>query len=223
MVENAVFRHWNMEISCSPLFYIILNLQSLLLTLPVSTQVTSLGIILDSTLSFSSHINIVFRIAFLHPRNISRLRPALTQHSSEVQVNALVTSRIDYCNAILAGIPNKLIHRLQLIQYSAAQIITRSKSTEHVTPLLTQLHWLPVSQRITFKILLSTYKALHDLSPPYLTDLLPTYTPPLAPCDLHQQVDWHHRSSDSAQWVPGLSPMLHPNSGTHLFKLIYSL
>ena len=51
------------------------------------------------------------------------------------------------------------------------------KSTEHVTPLLIQLHWLPVSQRITFKILLLTFKALHNVSPPYLTDLLPTYTP----------------------------------------------
>ncbi|KAF0037864.1 hypothetical protein F2P81_010738 [Scophthalmus maximus] len=67
-------------------------------------------------------------------------------------VNALVTSHIDYCNATLAGIPNTLIHRLQLIQNSAAWIITRSKSTGHVTTLLLQLHWLSVSQRIAIDI-----------------------------------------------------------------------
>ena len=84
----------------------------------------------SSALSFSSHIYNVSWIA-------SRLCPALTQHSTEVLVTVLVTSRIDYCNAILAGIPNKLIHWLQLIQNSVTRIITRSKSTDHVTPLLT--------------------------------------------------------------------------------------
>ena len=121
-------------------------------TILVSTQVKSLSVILDSTLSFSSHINNVSWVAFFHRRNISRLRPALTQHFTEVLVNTLFTSCIDYCNGILAGIPNKLIHRIQLIQNAAAQIISSSKSTEHVPLLLIQLHWLPVSQQFTFKI-----------------------------------------------------------------------
>ena len=180
-------------------------------TIPVSTQVKSLGVILDHTLSFSSHINNVSRIAFFHLRNISWLLPVLTQHSTEVLVNALVPSRIDYCNAILLGIPNK--NQLQLIQNAAAQIISQSKSTKNVTSLLIQLHWLPVSQQITFKILLLIFKALHNISPlTSRTCFQPT--PPLAPCDLHQQVYWHHQLSNSAQWVPGLSPKMHPHSGT---------
>ena len=105
-------------------------------TIPVSTQVKSLGVILDSDLSLSSHINNVSWIAFFHLRNISRLCPALTQHSTEVLVNTLVTSRIDYYNAILAGIPNKIINRLQLVQNTAARIISRCNSTEHVTTLM---------------------------------------------------------------------------------------
>ena len=84
---------------------------------------------------------------------------------------------MDNGNALLYGLPKYLIERLQAVMNCAACLILRKQKYDHVTPLLIELHWLPVSQRIVFKILLSTFKALNGLSPSYITDLLDRYVP----------------------------------------------
>jgi CRISPR/Cas system CMR-associated protein Cmr3 (group 5 of RAMP superfamily) len=80
-------------------------------------------------------------------------------------------SRLDYDKSLLFGLPNTQLDRLQCIQNCAARIITRTKRQEHITPILKDLHWLQVQQRIKYKILLLTYKVLNNFGPPYLTEL----------------------------------------------------
>ena len=128
--------------------------------------------IFDETLSFDQHIKQVCKSSFVHLRNISKIRKYLTKESLEVQIHAFATSKLDYCNSLLYVLSKSLLRKLQSVQNSAAHIITLSRKYDHITPVLTQLHWLPVHFRIVFKILLLVYKCLNGMCPIYLANLL---------------------------------------------------
>ncbi len=84
-----------------------------------------------------------------------------------------MTSRLDYCNALRASSINKL----HIVQNAAARVLTRSRKYDHITPILQSLHWLPIKFRISYKILILTYKALNGLAPAHLTSLISRYNP----------------------------------------------
>ena len=92
-------------------------------------------------------------------------------------MQANVTSLIDYCNALLAGAPSFLTDRLQCVQNCAARVVKRAKKRCHITPLLRDLHWLPVAFRIQFKINIMTFKSVHGLGPVYLNEMALPYVP----------------------------------------------
>ena len=86
-------------------------------------------------------------------------------------------SRLDYCNAVLYGLPDAQLQKLQFGQNAAARLLTGTHRREHITPVLFALHWLPIRQRIQFKLLLLVYRCTHRLAPAYLTDLVVPYVP----------------------------------------------
>lgn len=92
-------------------------------------------------------------------------------------VHAFISSSLDYCNALYTGISHSALSHLQLVQNSAARLLTGTKKREHISPILASLHWLPVNFRIEFNILLFVFKALNGLAPKYISDLIQIYTP----------------------------------------------
>ncbi|KAI4880081.1 hypothetical protein NFI96_006063 [Prochilodus magdalenae] len=116
----------------------------------------SLGVILEGQLSFSVHIANLTRSCRFLLYNIRRIRPFLSQEATQLLVQSLVISRLDYCNSLLAGLPLRAIRPLQLVQNAAARLIFNLPKFTHVTPLLRSLHWLPVVAQIRFKTLRPT-------------------------------------------------------------------
>ncbi len=102
----------------------------------------------------------------------------LSMSNAEMFINAFMTSSLYYCNALLGGCFAHLINKLQMVQNAAARVLTRTRKYDHISPVLSTLHWLPIKHRIDFKILLITYKALNGLAPQYLSELLSHYSPP---------------------------------------------
>ena len=147
-------------------------------TVEPTSSARNIGAVFDNTMSFEEHVIELCITAFFHIRNISRIRPCLSTDSTKTLVHALATSRLDYCKVLLYGLPDYLIQRLQCVMNAAAKVITCKRKFDHVTPWLPiTLHWLPVRQRIVFKILLYTFKALHGVTPTYLTELISPYVP----------------------------------------------
>jgi hypothetical protein len=137
-----------------------------------SVSVTVLGVILDSELSFFPHINHLVKICRWQLREIRRVRPRLDNATAETIIRSFVISRIDYGNSLFSGLPDTTIKPITLVFNMAARIISQTPIMDHITPVLRQLHWLPVRARINYKLCYLTFRCLKGLAPEYLSERL---------------------------------------------------
>jgi hypothetical protein len=138
-------------------------------------KVKNLGVIFDASLSMSNQISAVCSSSFYHIRDFRRIRRFLSKSVSVTLANALVSSKLDYCNSLLYGINKKQLRRLQGVQNTLCRIICRLPKYSRISKHLKKLHWLPIEYRIHFKLLLLAYKALNTNKPPYLSASLQQY------------------------------------------------
>ena len=117
-----------------------------------------------------SHVNNVCKSAFYHIRTISRRRKNLSTQTTEILIHAFVTSKLDHCNSLLYNVKKRHKKKLQSVQNAAARLIARSRKCDHITRILVNLHWLPVSEGIKFNILLLPSRlCISNLQPTFKT------------------------------------------------------
>ena len=136
-----------------------------------------LGVTLDTTMTLDNHITNTVRSVNMQLRKISTIRRYLSDSAVKTVVPSTVISRLDYCNSLYAGLPKKQINRLQLSHNNAARLISLTSRRDHITPVLNELHWLPVYKRCKFKVSVIAFSALHDQAPGYIQELLDWYRP----------------------------------------------
>ena len=137
-----------------------------------SNQVRNIGAIFDANAKMEGQVTKTCQTAWFHLYTISKISQYLTKEQKQTIIHAYVTPRLDQNNSLLGGLPLTQMNKLQLVQNSAAKIILGGKKHDHVTDHLIKLHWLPISQRRIFKILLLVFKALNGQGPIYLAEML---------------------------------------------------
>ena len=125
-----------------------------------SSHAKNIGVIFDSSMTMSRHINAIVKSGFYHLRDITNIRNVLTLDTTKILIHAFVVSKIDSYNSLIFGLPKHLIDKLQHLLNAAARLIMVANKYDSITPILKVLHWLPVEQRIILKIHLITLKCL---------------------------------------------------------------
>ena len=141
-----------------------------------TAKARNLGVIFDKFMNLDAHIGNICKSSYFQLKNIGSIRNVLSDDACAQLIHSLVTVRIDYCNSLLYGLSDNSLFRLQKILNIAARILCRIPKYDHISSTLRDLHWLPIRQRIIFKILILTYQAYHHTAPPYLCDMIVPYS-----------------------------------------------
>ena len=137
-----------------------------------STEAMFLGVLLDNTLSFAQHVRRGAGKCFYFLRQLRIVRRSLTEEAAKTMVHAFIASRIDYCNSILHGMSATHMRPLQNVLNAAARLVLRKRKFDHITAAArNQLHWLPIAQRVEFKVCLFVSKCLRNSAPTYLVEM----------------------------------------------------
>ena len=145
-------------------------------SLPISEEMKTLGVTIDSHLTFRKHVSAVIKSCNYHAQAIRHIRHLLSQDIAHTLARSLILSKLDYCNSVLYGAQLETLAKLQRVQNFAACIVTNSGRRSDPVPLLQTLHWLPIRHRITYKLALVTYKVRLSSIPHYLNNLLSVRT-----------------------------------------------
>jgi len=134
-----------------------------------SSSARDLGVFIDSDLSMEPHVKRTVSRCFSTLRQLRSIRRQVPTAVFQSPIVALVLSRLDYCNSVLAGLPANLIRRLQSVQNAAVRLNFGIHRSEHIMYVLASLHWLRVPERILFKVAVLTYRAVNGSAPEYLS------------------------------------------------------
>ena len=134
----------------------------------------SLGVVLDSRLNFDSHVRAICRSCRYHIWALRHIRHLVSDDCAQQLACSIVLSRLDYCNSLFHGAPDYVLSKLQRVQNTLARVVTRTDARTRAEPVLRHLHWLPVRQRISYKLAVLTYKVCSTSTPQYLSGLLST-------------------------------------------------
>ena len=132
---------------------------------------------MNSLCTMNDNVNAICRSAFYHLKNIAAIRPMLTEEAAAKLIHAFVTSRLDSFNSLLTGSSEQVIHKLQRVQNAAARLLKCKSKCDSISAMLKELHWLPVRQRCTFKLLTLIHKCVHGRGPGNLTDIISLHQP----------------------------------------------
>jgi hypothetical protein len=143
-----------------------------------SDVIKSLGVTLDRKLTFDQHVTAVCKASYFHIRALRHVRESLPEEIARTVACSVVGSRLDYCNSLYAGMSKQNFNKLQRVQNTLARVVLRRGKFEHIKPALTELHWLPVEHRVTYKLATLTFRIINTHQPAYLRELLLDYEPP---------------------------------------------
>ena len=132
---------------------------------------------IDIDLSTESPLNHACKLSSLGLRRLAHLRPYLNMDGMNKFVSAFVLLRLDYCNSLFPGLSNDKITKRQRIQNNAARLVLKQPKRHHISPLLKDLHCLPIKARVDYKVALLCFKCQNNNAPAYIKDLIVPYTP----------------------------------------------